>query len=312
MSSNAVQKSLDVVGTRASELRAGIDNSVSGMAAGNSVHDKGIWAQAFGTTSTQDTRNGVIGYDADTGGAAVGADMIVADHTRAGLSVSYARTNVDANGVNQSTDIDTYQGNLYAFHDMGQWYADGTLGFAWQKYNSDRFISAPSSTANGDYDGQTYTVRANTGYRYNASNGFQIIPNGGLTYINNRISGYTETGAGGLNLQVSDYNSQALFGRVGFDVAKDFANNGMVIRPVIRAAYLYDFIGDEASTNALFTGGGAAFRVSDASPARSSFNVGASLNLITTKNVTLSADYDYLTKQDYDSHSGMLRARFGF
>lgn len=314
MSSNAVQKSLDVVSARGSDLRAGIDSSVnSGMTAGNAVADKGIWAQAFGTTATQDFRDGVNGYDADTYGFAVGADKVVGDHSRLGASVSYANTTVDSNGsAIQNTDIDTYQVNLYGFHDMGKWYADGLVGFAWQNYNSDRFISSPAATANGDYDGQTYTVRANTGYRLTAGNGIDIIPNGGLTYLNNQISGYTETGAGGLNLRVSDYDSQALFGRVGFDVAKDFNSNGMIVRPTVRAAYLYDFIGDEASTNALFTGGGGTFRVQDASPARSSFNVGASLNVVTTKNVTLSADYDYLAKSDYDSHSGMLRARFGF
>ncbi len=313
MSSNAVQKSLDVVSERGSDLRAGIDNSYSGMTAGNGVADKGLWVQAFGTTATQDLRSGVQGYDADTYGVAVGADAVVADHTRAGLSVSYGNTTVDGKGTaRQNTDIDTYQVNLYGFHDMGNWYTDGLLGFAWQNYNSDRFITAPASTASADYDGQTYTARVNGGYRMAAGNGIQIIPNAGLTYLDNEINGYTETGAGGLNLTVRDYNSQALFGRIGFDVAKDFTSGSMVVRPVLRAAYLYDFIGDQASTNALFTGGGGTFRVSDASPERSSFNVGASLNLMTTKNVTLSADYDYLVKSDYDSHSGMLRARFGF
>lgn len=313
MSSNAVQKALDVVSARGADLRAGIDNSYhSGMAAGNGVADKGIWAQGFGTHGSQDTRSGVTGYDVDTYGGAVGADTMVGAHTRAGLSLSYANTQVDANaGVSQKTDIDTYQANLYGFHDMGQWYADGLLGFAWQNYNSDRVIGGVG-TANGDYDGQTYTARANAGYRLNVGHGFQVIPNAGLTYIDNEIDGYTETGAGGASLTVRDYNSQALFGRIGADLAKDFTSNGMVIRPSVRAAYLYDFIGDQADTTALFTGGGAAFRVQDADPARNSFDLGASLNLVSTGNITLSADYDYLTKSDYSSHSGMLRARYGF
>jgi len=311
---NTVMKSLDVVATRGSDLRAGIDNSVhSGMTAGNAVADKGIWAQAFGTTASQDTEQGVAGFDADTYGFAAGADMLVADHTRAGLSVSYGNTEVDSSGTAvQNTDIDTYQVNLYGFHDMGAWYADGLLGYAWQEYDSNRFISGPASTARSNYDGQTYTVRANTGYRMSAGNGIQIIPNGGLTYINNQIDGYTETGAGGLNLRVNDYETQALYGRIGVDLAKDFNSGSTVIRPTVRAAYLYDFIGDEASTNALFTGGGAAFRVSDADPERSSFNAGASLNVMTTGNITLSADYDYLARNNFDAHSGMLRARFGF
>lgn len=308
----SVGQSLDVVSARLSNLRAGIDTSNSGMAAGGAVADRGIWVQAFGMTADQERRNGISGFDVDTYGVAAGADSRVADHTRLGVSASYGNTDLQGTGAGRQTDIDSYQVNLYGTHDMGRWFVDGLVGYAWQRYDSTRNITAASTIANADYDGHTYTLRANTGYRLDAGNGIQVIPNAGLTYFNNNIDGYTETGAGALNLRVDDTDAQSLFGRVGFDLAKEFESSGMIIRPTVRAAYLYDFLAEEAETTALFTGGGASFRVTDARPERSSFNLGASLNVMTTQSVTLSADYDYVGRSNYDAHSGMLRARFGF
>ncbi|NBO17857.1 MAG: autotransporter domain-containing protein [Proteobacteria bacterium] len=308
----SVGQSLDVVSARLSNLRAGIDTSTTGMAAGGAVADRGVWVQAFGMTASQDRRGGISGFDVDTYGVAAGADTRVADHTRLGLSGSYGNTNLDGTGASRKTDIDSYQINLYGTHDMGKWFVDGLVGYAFQRYDSSRNITAAGVVANSDYDGHTYTLRANTGYRLDAGNGIQVIPNAGLTYFNNQIDGYTETGAGALNLTVRDTDAQSLFGRVGFDLAKEFESSGMIIRPTVRAAYLYDFLAEEAETTALFTGGGASFRVTDARPERNSFNLGASLNVMTTKSVTLSADYDYVGRSNYDAHSGMLRARFGF
>ena len=309
-------QSLNVVSTRLEQLRAGNDISIgndSGMAAGGNVADKGLWFQGFGSTGTQDLRDGVDGYDVKTGGGAVGADMAVGNNSRLGASVSYARSTIDSNGsANQSTDIDSYQGNVYGSYNMGKWYTDGLLGFAYQDYNSERFITTPSVTASGDFSGETYTARATTGYHMAAGRGFDFTPNVGLTYYYNHVGSYTESGAGGLDLNVGSSNTQALLGRIGADLGYDIQRSTMLIRPVIRAGYSYDFIGDNTATTSSFTGAGATFNTKNASPERNSWDVGASLNLVTASNMTLSADYDYMAKSDYDSHTGVLRARFNF
>ncbi len=308
----STSQSMDVVGSRLTQLRAGIDNSASGLAAGGKVADKGIWIQAFGTTATQDLRNGIEGFDADTAGFAVGADKAISDNTRLGLSASYAKSSVDGNGNTiTSSDIDSYQLNAYGSYNMGQWYTDGLLGGAFHKFNTDRTIVG-TGVANGDYNGETYTARVGGGYRIPTSKGIDVTPNSSLTYSYNHVQGYTETGAGGLNTTVKSADTQALIGRIGADLGYSFNYNSMLVRPVLRAAFLYDFVGDQQSTTAQFTGGGATFKVKDASPARSSFNLGASLNVARTDNITFSADYDFQGKSDYTSHSGVLRARYSF
>jgi len=310
---NLTGMSADIVDNRMGELRAGIDSSSNGMAAGGHVSEKGVWLQGFGTKATQDYRDGVDGYDAKTGGVAVGADGMVADYTRLGASFSYANTSVDSNSTaSQKTDIDSYQGNLYGSYTKGSWYTDGLVGVAFEQYDGDRIITSPAYDANAKYDGEVYTARAGGGYRFVAANGLDITPNTSLTYYYDHTQGYTESGAGGLDLKVGANNSDALIGRIGTDIGYTMQSGSMSIRPVIRAGYMYDFIGDQASTTALFTGGGASFNVKNASPARNAYDVGASLNLGTSNNVKISADYDYSAKSGYDSQSGVLRARLNF
>ena len=309
----STSQSLDVVGTRLTQLRAGIDESSTGMAAGGAVADKGLWIQGFGTTATQDQRSGVDGYNATTGGVALGADMAVAADSRLGLSFSYAKSSVDGNGTTISgTDIDSYQLNAYGSHNMGAWYTDGLLGAAYHNYNGTRNVAGGLIASSGDYNGETYTARAGGGYHFMTNNGIDITPNGSFTYSYNHTEGYTETGAGGLDNIVGSSDTQALIGRIGVDLGHNYTYNTMLIRPVVRAAYLYDFIGDQQDTTSQFTGGGATFKVKDASPARSSFDLGASLNVARTDNISFSADYDFEAKSQYTSHSGVLRARYNF
>ena len=305
-------ESMDVAANRLGELRAGIDNSASGMTAGGKVADKGVWIQGFGTTATQDLRSGVDGYDANTYGGAVGADMAVSDKARVGISASYGKTNVDSNGsADQKADIDSYQGNLYGTYNMGQWYTDGLLGYAYQKFDTTRVIAA-NPNANGSFNGETYTARIDGGYHYMTSNGLDIIPNSALTYYYNHTNGYTETGAGGMDLHVNSDNNSSLIGRIGVDVAHDFHQNSAIIRPVLRVGYLYQFTNDQVSTTSQFTGGGATFNTKDASPAKSTFDAGASLDIFRADNISFAADYDFEAKSGYTSNSGMLRARFNF
>jgi len=308
----ATGQSLDVIGTRLSDLRAGIDNSASGMAAGGAVAKNGVWLQGFGTTAKQDLRQGVDGYDADTVGIAIGGDTLVDNGTRLGISGSYATSDVDSNGTAvQKTDVETWQANVYASYGKDRWFTDALAGFAYHNYDSNRLITSPTLIAKGDFNGQTYTGRVGGGYRLNTG-GLEITPNTSLTYFYNQTNGYTETGAGGLSLRVDDHSNDALIGRIGADVGRDFAVRSVTLRPVLRAAYMYDFIGDQVSTNSTFTGGGATFRTRDASPEQSAYNLGASLNVANASNVSLSLDYDYLAKSGYDAHSGMVRARYSF
>ena len=103
-------------------------------------------------------------------------------------------------------------------------------------------------------------------------------------------------------------------GRVGADLGYNFQSGSTLVRPVLRAAYMYDFVGDQVETTSTFVGdtSGTAFKTKNASPEKNAYDIGASINFVRASNVTLSADYDYLGKSDLSSHSGVIRARLNF
>ncbi len=307
----ASTKSFDIVTSRLGDLRAGLETT--GVASGSRSPLHGVWVQGFGGNATQDNTDGVNGYKANTLGVAVGADTMVNDKTRVGLSFSYANSDVKSkSSASQNTDIDSYQINAYASYDMGQWYVDGMAGVALNSYESSRTITNPASIATGDFDGQTYSARIGGGYRVAAGNGLDLVPNASLTYAHNVLDSYTETGAGNLNLIVNNSDTDALIARAGVNLGYNVKQNGNIIRPELRVAYLYDFVGDNQASTSTFTGGGATFATQGSSPTKGSYNVGAGLNVVTTENVTFTADYDYNANSDYKAHSGVLRARYAF
>ena len=75
---------------------------------------------------------------------------------------------------------------------------------------------------------------------------------------------------------------------------------------------MHDVIGESQTTTSNFTGTAPTFKTEGSDIAKTSFTVGGGVDLVSSKNVTLSADYDYETRSDYDAHTGLLRVRYDF
>ena len=100
---------------------------------------------------------------------------------------------------------------------------------------------------------------------------------------------------------------------VGMNARWDIQNaNGSHLKPLLHVGYTYDAIGDKVQDTSSFTGGGAAFQTTGASPARSAVDAGAGLTYTTPNDIDLSANYDYQYKAQYASNTGLLRATIHF
>ena len=128
------------------------------------------------------------------------------------------------------------------------------------------------------------------------------------------IDGYTETGAGGINLAVDDdeinFLQTGLGGRITFPTR---TAGGTRVIPEIRALWLFDILGEEQSSVARFTGGGTAFTSNGPDPAQHGAQTGVGLRVSDPgSNVSLSVNYDAEYRQDFLGHSGQLTLRVGF
>jgi len=115
----------------------------------------------------------------------------------------------------------------------------------------------------------------------------------------------------GLTFRVNPEDVSFLDLKAGFEASTTVQNGDWAVRPLARAAYVYDAIGDARVFNASFDGG-TPFALQTADPAQSRFEVGAGLELTNASGVALSIEYDGEFARDYQSNGGFLRARFNF
>lgn len=310
---NVMSNTVGIIGTELASLRTGNE---TGMAAGNISQGVRMWAQGFGQTATQDRRDNIDGYDADTYGAAVGIDTENLSNGVVGVAFSYGNTQVDSNNANRTdTDVDSYQVTLYGNYDLDRdTYLNGMAAYARSNADTTRHNvgGVAGLTAQGEYDANQYTVRAEAGRDY-AYHGMTVTPNVMGHWTHFTADDYTETGAGGANLSVDMDSMDIAELGIGVDASWDLKqSNGAMMRPSIGVGYRYDFVGDKVQATSSFAAGGAAFASQGPDPAQSTFDVGASLDYLTTDNWQFTVNYGFEYKSDYDAHSGFVRAAYKF
>ncbi|MFA5370004.1 MAG: autotransporter domain-containing protein, partial [Candidatus Omnitrophota bacterium] len=302
--------------------RFGVDRGPSGVATGDpNIKTKDIWAKGFGTYAKQDKRKGIDGYRADVIGAAVGVDFVATEKSTFGISTGYAYSKVKPKKTSLGkTEADSIQGSLYYSYNnelnyIGKdaLYFDLIGSFAWNMYEGKRNISVGSTDrqAKSDYDGQQYTAYAESGY-YIPSGNIDFVPLASLQYTRLEIDRYTENGADSLNLTVNKQHYDLLELGLGVKVSSIMRNEGYDVVPSVRGKWLYDFIGDKMETTSRFTGGGASFATTGAKPAKSSFDIGASLTFLGKNNVKVDFDYDFNFRDDFNSHNGAITVKYSF
>jgi outer membrane autotransporter protein len=311
---NVMTNTMGMTSTRLAALRTG---SESGMAAGNIAQGMQMWAQGFGQSAKQDRRDGIDGYDADTAGVAVGIDTEnLGDGATAGIALSYGNTQVESHNANRTdTDVDSYQVTLYGSYDLdADTYVNGMAAYGRGKAETVRHNvgGVAGLTAHGEYDSDQYTIRAETGRDY-AYRGTILTPHVMGHWTHFSPDGYTETGAGGANLTVDMESMDIAELGVGLDASWTLKqSNGAILEPKVGAGYRYDFVGDNVQATSSFTGGGGTFASQGPDPAQGTFDVGAEISYHTTDNWQFTLNYDFELKQDFDAHSGYLRAGYKF
>jgi outer membrane autotransporter protein len=306
---DAADAGTGVVESRVEQL-AGI--SGTGVAAGGAAYNNGVWGEVFGTAADQDDRKGVKGYQAETGGVAIGADTKLDDENTIGASLAYAQT--DADSANGTSEIDSYQGNVYGTHDYGKWFANGLLGFTYNNFDTTRniVVGTISDKAKGDFDGQQYTLKVGGGYKLDVEGGLNVTPVASLKYSYLALDKYTETGSSA-DLTIDNEDIHSLKSDIGVKLNYPIVDGSITYIPAVSTSWTYDFIGDEQETTNNFTGAASTlFTNKGAKVAQNAFNVGLGLDVLAQDNVTVSFDYDWNTKEDYDAHTGAVKARFAF
>lgn len=304
---------LSVIGNHVSSLGAG---GARGMAAGDAAMDWGAWGQAFGGRADQGTIDQVSGYRAYYGGFVTGIDRAVTDAWRLGGALSYTRTNIDGAGnVDGShTGVDSYGLTAYASYTGHPWYANLFVSGAQQSYRSKRVVdfSGFSGVANGDFDGQQFTAKAEIGYPIALTDRLTLTPLGELSYSYSRLDGYTETGGNGAALTVDGSDSYAVRSGIGGKLATTVATPFGEVVPFIQAMWLHQYNDDAADVTAQYVAdpvGETAFTSFGAKPIADMADLTLGATLMSSDDLSVTARYGVQMAPEYTNQTLSLRLR---
>jgi outer membrane autotransporter protein len=312
---SAGEAASSTVSSRIASLRTGI-SAGQGLSSGDEIaEDKSFWLQGFGTYAEQDKREGIEGFFSTTGGVAYGVDRQISNAFLLGLAGSYAHTKVDTRLSKNTTSVNSYQGFVFGSYEFDKnYFLDAQVGFAYNDFDGERFITAGSveRTASADYDGYQVLTQLELGRDMFFGNDFEFTPRLSLSWTYVKIDDYTETGAGTSNLIVDDQDYNILNLSLGGELRRTWNIDNGSLTPEIHLGYKYEVIDDKIQTVSAFTGGGNTFTTTGFDPANNSLLAGLGLTFLNHNNLDVIAIYDFETKKDFTSHSALLKARWNF
>ena len=235
------------------------EEAAQGLSSGDDTPDQFGWVRGFGNWANQSDQNSVSGFSSRTSGLVAGGDRPISPSVRAGGSFTYAESRIDGNSSTapNALNVTTYELVGYASQNLEpgtdiNYQIDTGLNHA----NSSRAITFMGTTASASFDSLALHGSVGIGRQVELDAASHLTPSVRLDYANVRTNGYSETGAGPLNLNVDaqTYKEFVLSGDAKFT---------QQINPELKwignAGLGYDFINQQSQTSSSFAGGGTAF-----------------------------------------------------
>lgn len=277
--------------------------------------DWGGFAIVRGTYSEQDANTDFADAEATSAQINLGLDKRIDDNLAVGAMAGYTRTDADVDGLESEVIDNSVNVGLYAHYSEGNSFIEGMIGYRAHFYEYDRnIIAAPGATATSDTVGHQLPISIRVGhdFKFGEERNWTFTPQAALHYSLLYVDGYTESGAGALNLIVDDYSAQSLQTEVGFRLARRYTGNYGWFSPSLYASYNHEFLDENTSVSSRFSGGLTPFSVQTADPERDFAVLGLALDGSPADypNLHFGIRYDVQVGQDdYISHSAAAHMR---
>ena len=217
--------------------------------------------ETFKSWGDQDDKDGISGYDFKTTGFVLGTDYLIDNSLLVGVSISNMNSTVNSNDNLSSTDIETWQGNVYGSYFTEDYHFDAHGGYGVAQIDSERNIAFMGTKAESDHLAQFFTVGIGTGYFFRPVEGMKFEPFVSLDYMKMFEDSYDESGAAGANLSIDDNEIESLRSSLGVRLSQCFeVEDGFKITPEISYKWQHQFKNDAIQSSASFLNGGSSFK----------------------------------------------------
>jgi outer membrane autotransporter protein len=226
--------------------------SADGATAADLLGDKwGVWARGNYSFGEKDANAASPRFEANQWALVGGLDYRFSDKAVGGVALAYGGSQVEFDPLDEGA-LDTRSwalsayGSLYAAKNF---YFDAIANFADAQYDAERNISyvdgvgLVTAGAAGATTGLTLSGGLSAGYDFLVG-GLTVSPNLGFFYIDATIDGFTESGAGGLNLIYDEQKFQSLTGNLGLRLTYAWNLPWGVLLPHLRIDYVREFEDD--------------------------------------------------------------------
>jgi len=191
------------------------------------------------------------GFEFDTAGVTAGADIRLDNNVVLGGALGYGsmETTFDDTATGTVTgggvDADGLGAALYLTKWWEKLYLDGVISYGQNGYDFERSIRYPTvnRTATADTDGDLWSATLGFGYDV-AKGGWTYGPYLRASAFQLDIDGYTEHGAGGLELEVDKQEVESLLSMLGLQVAYAASKSWGVLLPQGRIGWNHEFQND--------------------------------------------------------------------
>ena len=175
-------------------------SNISGLSSGDAVNANGYrgWITGMGNWANQADADGRSGYDASSGGIALGFDRTFADRYTVGLSAGYAKGYSQSKDGLSDVNGDTWLVSLYASLDFNPIVIDADVTYANTQSRISNTINLPGMRAENSADFTTdawaFGLKGSWIFRFN-NDATKIAPYVGIQYLSVTQHGYSESGA---------------------------------------------------------------------------------------------------------------------
>ncbi len=254
------------------------------------------------------------GFAFTMAGFTAGADYRVWQDLLLGVNTGYTYTSAGFRGSGGYVQGNTWPLNAYAAYLPKPFYAYGSLGYALNLYNLERDINfgGLSRAATSSPTGNQLNGYAETGYDLRV-NPVVLTPAVSLSYSKLWLDGFTESGAGALNLTVGPQNPQSLQTGVGGKIAAPMRRDWVTVTPQAYAFYQHEYSDSSQTLDARLSQAGSAFTYLTGPPHRNFAVLGADVTIATKNNLKVQLDYNAeVGRGNYTAHYVSAGVRWQF
>lgn len=261
-----------------------------------------VWTEGLGQFTRISNSANTLGLHARTGGGLLGVDGAASPGLIVGLAGGVSETNTSVG------DITSYSGTAYGTVDLGPVFVAGNLGYSFDQFSSRRTIAFGTidRTATGKADGNDIGAGLAVGTRV-AAGSVTVEPSGGLQWLHMNRDGFSETGAGALDLHVDQLDHSPLQANLQVRATTEWTADEMTVAPEFRLGMLHDFASRALTSTATLDG--ATLSAISPKTGRNAAAIGIGLFVKNVSGMALYVDYDgaFRTRENDQSITAGLR-----